>query len=137
MRERLVCACAHSSSVLFFFHDAAFSGSIHTTGPGLRFGIPELFFFFLLFLPFVWRPGVLRAALQFTSQQHTLLHKHKGPCITCSPREDVASSRTWSRAGDAVEGLNGANRWDQSQKLQRFSRVKISLCYEPDYRCLS
>lgn len=129
-------ALAHSSSI-FFFMMQHFSASFHTTGPGLRFGIPELFFFVVFFfspyLAFVCRLGVLRAALQFTSHKHTLLHKHKGPGSTGSTWEDVASPRTWSRAGDAAEGVNGANRWDQSQKLQRFSRVKILLCYEPDH----
>lgn len=128
-----VCACVcESPQQHLFFMMQHFSVSIHTTG--LRSGIPELFLFFFATPPFCLTPGVLQAALQFASQQHTLLHKHKRPGITVSPGEDVASSRTWwSRAGDEAEGANGANHWDPCQKLQRFNSLNISPHYEHVY----
>lgn len=121
---RASCVRVHSQQQQqhLFFHDAAFF-SLHSH---FALGFQSCFFPLVPFLPFVWCLGVLH----FASQQHTLLHKHKRPGITVSPGEDVASSRTWSRAGDVAEGVNGANRWDQCQKPQRFSSMEISPRYK-------
>lgn len=110
-----MCVCASPQQHLFFFHDAAVF-RLHSHHWASLWDSRAGFFFFFAIPPFCLAPGVLQAALQFASQQHTLLHKHKRPGITVSPGEDVASSRTWSRAGDAAEGVNRANHWDPCQK---------------------